>query len=108
MFSVSRRQTFALGASAVISSLINGRTPVRAAESGTLTIAFNVNLPSFDPTSGPSAVNPTIQTIYRSIFDQLYWPERRPLLRARPAHRLGLEPRSQQSLDGRAAKRHLA
>ena len=70
MISVSRRQTFALGASAVITSLINGRTPVRAAESGTLTIAFNVTLPSFDPTSGTSAVNPTIQAIYRSIFDQ--------------------------------------
>ncbi|MCY1490170.1 Periplasmic dipeptide transport protein [compost metagenome] len=33
-------------------------------------MAFNVNLPSFDPTVGPSAVNPTIQAIYRSIFDQ--------------------------------------
>ena len=66
----SRRQTFTLGASAVISSLISGRSPVRAAENGTLTIAFNVTLPSFDPTVGPSAVNPTIQAIYRSIFDQ--------------------------------------
>src|SRR5262245_65642599 len=41
-----------------------------AAEAGTLTIAYNVNLPSFDPTVGPSAVNPTIQAIYRSVFDQ--------------------------------------
>ena len=43
---------------------------VRAAGKDTLTIAYNVNLPSFDPTDGPSAVNPTIQAIYRSIFDQ--------------------------------------
>lgn len=35
-----------------------------------LTIAYNVNLPSFDPTVGPSAVNPTIQGIYQSVFDQ--------------------------------------
>jgi len=35
-----------------------------------LTIAFNVNLPAFDPTTGPSSVNPTIQAIYRAIFDQ--------------------------------------
>ena len=41
-----------------------------AAQDGTLTIAYNVALPSWDPTVGPSAVNPTIQAIYRSIFDQ--------------------------------------
>ena len=35
-----------------------------------LTIAYNVNLPSWDPTTGPSAVNPTIQGIYQSVFDQ--------------------------------------
>src|SRR5437667_2061525 len=40
-----------------------------AATPGTLTIAYNVNLPSFDPTIGLSAVNPTIQSIYQSIFD---------------------------------------
>ncbi|MDT0681152.1 ABC transporter substrate-binding protein [Roseicyclus sp. F158] len=43
---------------------------LRAQESGELTIAYNVNLPSFDPTVGPSAVNPTIQGIYQTIFDQ--------------------------------------
>ena len=66
---VSRRQTMALGAGAFIASLVSGRG-YSAAPGGNLTIAFNVNLPSFDPTSGPSAVNPTIQAIYRSIFDQ--------------------------------------
>ncbi|MDX2484382.1 MAG: ABC transporter substrate-binding protein [Pseudodonghicola sp.] len=35
-----------------------------------LIIAYNVNLPSWDPTVGSSAVNPTIQGIYQSVFDQ--------------------------------------
>jgi peptide/nickel transport system substrate-binding protein len=34
-----------------------------------LIIAFNVNLPSWDPTVGPSAVNPTLQGFYQSVFD---------------------------------------
>jgi peptide/nickel transport system substrate-binding protein len=41
-----------------------------AAQGRPLTIAFNVNLPSWDPTVGPSAVNPTIQALYQSVFDQ--------------------------------------
>ncbi|MDR3466881.1 MAG: ABC transporter substrate-binding protein [Xanthobacteraceae bacterium] len=67
----TRRQTLALGASAFLTDLLfaQGGT-ARAAGKDTLTIAFNVNLPSFDPTTGPSSVNPTIQAIYRSIFDQ--------------------------------------
>lgn len=40
------------------------------AQARPLTIAFNVNLPSWDPTVGPSAVNPTIQALYQSVFDQ--------------------------------------
>jgi len=45
--------------------------PVKVSAAGDeLVIAYNVNLPSFDPTVGPSAVNPTIQGIYQSIFDQ--------------------------------------
>lgn len=36
----------------------------------TLTIAYNVPLPSWDATSGLSSVNPTIQSIYKSVFDQ--------------------------------------
>ena len=70
MHAVSRRQTLALGAGAIIASLLAGRFSAEAADAGTLTIAFNVNVPSFDPTTGPSAVNPTIQAVYRSIFDQ--------------------------------------
>ena len=68
-FAPTRRQTLALGAGGLIAGLIGPRGRARAA-SDTLTIAYNVNLPSFDPTVGPSAVNPTIQAIYRSVFDQ--------------------------------------
>src|ERR1700759_5700104 len=69
MVEVTRRQTLALGAGAFLADLLAAGA-ARASGKGTLTIAFNVNLPSFDPTDGPSAVNPTIQAIYRSIFDQ--------------------------------------
>ncbi len=45
-----------------------------------LVIAYNVTLPSWDPTVGPSAVNPTIQGIYQSVFDQfiLQQPDLKP------------------------------
>ena len=44
-------------------------TPTLAQQIDELVIAYNVNLPSWDPTVGPSAVNPTIQGIYQSVFD---------------------------------------
>jgi peptide/nickel transport system substrate-binding protein len=66
----TRRQTLALTAGGLIASLIGPRSGAYAAAGDTLTIAYNVNLPSFDPTVGPSAVNPTIQAIYRSVYDQ--------------------------------------
>src|SRR5271166_1985822 len=66
---LNRRRTLALGGASFLSGiLMGGRASAQAAD--TLTIAFNVNLPAFDPTSGPSSVNPTIQAIYRAIFDQ--------------------------------------
>lgn len=34
-----------------------------------LVIAYNVNLPSWNPTVGASAVNPTLQGLYQSVFD---------------------------------------
>jgi peptide/nickel transport system substrate-binding protein len=40
-----------------------------AADAGILTIAYNVALPSWDPTVGASAVNPTIQSLYKAVFD---------------------------------------
>ncbi len=46
-----------------------GLPGVASADISELVIAYNVNLPSWDPTVGPSAVNPTIQAIYLSVFD---------------------------------------
>src|ERR1700732_4128393 len=66
---LSRRTILQLAGAAALplSSGVLSR-PAQAA-AGTLTTAYNVNLPSFDPTIGLSAVNPTIQSIYQSIFD---------------------------------------
>jgi peptide/nickel transport system substrate-binding protein len=44
--------------------------PALAQQIDELVIAYNVTLPSWDPTVGPSAVNPTIQGLYQSVFDQ--------------------------------------
>jgi peptide/nickel transport system substrate-binding protein len=55
-----------LGATGLVAGL--GSQPALA-EGEVLNIAYNVNLPSWDPTTGPSAVNPTIQGIYQSVFD---------------------------------------
>ena len=67
---LSRRTVLQLAGAAALplSSGVLSRS-VQAAAPGTLTIAYNVNLPSFDPTVGLSAVNPTIQSIYQAIFD---------------------------------------
>ncbi len=70
MIDLTRRRVLGLGAGAVLTSILGGHLKVEAASPTTLTIAFNSNLPSFDGTVGPSAVNPAIQAIYRSIFDQ--------------------------------------
>lgn len=67
---ISRRNFMAGGAAGVIGAILAGQMPAFAQTSDTLTIAFNVNLPGFDPTTGASAVNPTVQAIYRSVFDQ--------------------------------------
>ncbi|MEO0990306.1 MAG: ABC transporter substrate-binding protein, partial [Pseudomonadota bacterium] len=55
---------------------------VAAADDSTLTIAYNVSLPSWDATVGVSAVNPTIQSIYKSVFDQ--YIDQNPDLSFRP------------------------
>ncbi len=70
MTDLTRRGVLGLGAATVLTGILAGRIPVQAAETNTLTIAFNSNLPSFDGTVGLSGVNPAIQAIYRSIYDQ--------------------------------------
>lgn len=57
-------QSTAAGAALAASGL-----PALASGIEELVIAYNVNLPSWDPTVGPSAVNPTIQGLYQSVFD---------------------------------------
>lgn len=70
MTTLTRREALALGAGTFLAGILAGKNIATAAAGDTLTIAYNVNLPSFDPTVGPSAVNPTIQAIYQSVFDQ--------------------------------------
>src|SRR4249920_1203752 len=59
--------TGAAAATPLVAPLL-GTAHAQSAKS--LTIAYNVALPSWDPTVGPSAVNPTIQSFYKSVFDQ--------------------------------------
>ncbi|MGD9915793.1 MAG: peptide ABC transporter substrate-binding protein, partial [Rhizobiaceae bacterium] len=66
---MNRRQLLGYGAAA-LGVGVTGLPRLAGAQEGGLTIAYNVNLPSWDPTTGPSAVNPTIQGIYQSVFDQ--------------------------------------
>jgi peptide/nickel transport system substrate-binding protein len=65
---LTRRALMGYGAAGLGLGLIGARPAM--AQSDELVIAYNVNLPSWDPTVGPSAVNPTIQGIYQSVFDQ--------------------------------------
>ena len=68
MKQISRRTVLKGTAAAV--AIIAFAGPSFAQGIDELVIAYNVNLPSWDPTVGPSAVNPTIQGIYQSVFDQ--------------------------------------
>jgi peptide/nickel transport system substrate-binding protein len=68
MLNSTRRQTLAMGGG-FLGTLLLPRRFATAAVGANLNIAFNQNLPSLDPDIGPSSVNPTIQCLYRSIFD---------------------------------------
>lgn len=63
----NRRTLLKLGATCAAALGLPGLALAQGADE--LTIAYNVNLPSWDPTVGPSAVNPTIQGFYQSVFD---------------------------------------
>ncbi|RWA57943.1 ABC transporter substrate-binding protein [Mesorhizobium sp.] len=67
---INRRKVLGYGAGALGAATLGMPNLVRA-QSSDLTIAYNVNLPSWDPTAGPSSVNPTIQGLYQSVFDQI-------------------------------------
>jgi len=65
----NRRTLLKLAGAGVAAASLTLPGKVFAAGKDELTIAYNVNLPSWDPTVGPSAVNPTIQGFYQSVFD---------------------------------------
>ncbi len=64
---LTRRSTLKLSLAGLATAALPG---IALAQIEDLAIAYNVNLPSWDPTTGPSAVNPTIQAIYQAVFDQ--------------------------------------
>ena len=64
---LSRRSMLMLSAATVTAGAMG--LPVRAEAIDELVIAYNLNLPAWDPTTGLSAVNPTLQGIYQSVFD---------------------------------------
>lgn len=65
------RRDFLAGATALGAfSPILWSGAARAAVGDTLTIAYNLPVPSWDPTTGTSAVNPALASIYKSVFDQ--------------------------------------
>ncbi len=65
-----KRRTLLQMSAASIATAVATPSLLRAQAIDELVIAYNVNLPSWDPTVGPSAVNPTIQGLYQSVFDQ--------------------------------------
>jgi peptide/nickel transport system substrate-binding protein len=69
---LSRRSLLKTSAAAAAFATVG--LPSLAQQIDELVIAYNVNLPSWDPTVGPSAVNPTIQGFYQSVFD-LFIPQ---------------------------------
>ncbi len=75
---LNRRSLLKLSAASVAFGTVS--LPSFAQEITELVIAYNVTLPSWDPTVGPSAVNPTIQGLYQSVFDQyiLQQPDLKP------------------------------
>lgn len=65
---LTRRALMGTGAAGLALTWLGPRAA--GAQGDALTVAYHVNLPSWDPTVGPSAVNPTIQGVYQSVFDQ--------------------------------------
>ncbi|WP_425053919.1 ABC transporter substrate-binding protein [Psychromarinibacter sp. S121] len=59
-----------LGASAALSGFAFAGMPVLAQDASSLTIAYNLPVHSWDPTTGPAAVNPALQAVYLAVFDR--------------------------------------
>ncbi len=72
MFTMNRRnflQTSGAAAGAATLSQVLWSPQAHAAIGDTLTIAYNVAPPSWDPNIGPSSTNPSLQSIFRTIYD---------------------------------------
>ncbi len=88
MIPYTRRRFLSTAGTAVASPLALGPlglgfgSAAFAEDAKVLNIAYNVALPSWDPTTGPSAVNPTIQSIYKAVFDN--YIDQNPDLSFRP------------------------
>lgn len=67
---LARRQFLRHGSLVLATAASAGPLQALAQTQSTLTIAYNVDLPAWDPTVGPSAVNPTIQSLYKAVFSQ--------------------------------------
>ena len=59
-----------IGASTSLVALAASGLPVLAQSEGSLTIAYNIPVQSWDPTTGPAAVNPVLQAVYLAVFDR--------------------------------------
>ena len=59
-----------MGASAALTALLATGTGVLAQSGDSLTIAYNLPVQSWDPTTGPAAVNPALQSVYLAVFDR--------------------------------------
>jgi len=59
----------AAGVTALSAAMPFGGVQRAAAAAGSLTIAYSTSITAWDPNSGPQAVNPSFQSLYRSVFD---------------------------------------
>ena len=60
-----------LGRSAALGALLaSGGGTAALAAGGDLTIAYNIPVQSWDPTTGPAAVNPVLQSVYLAVYDR--------------------------------------
>lgn len=70
-FSLLDRRRFLRGSGLALTALGSGAPLASLAQTqGTLTIAYNVDLPTWDPTTGPASVNPALQSLYKAVFSQ--------------------------------------
>ena len=68
-FTTLSRRGF-LGASTALAALAAAGVPALAQDGSSLTIAYNIPVQSWDPTTGPAAVNPVLQAVYLAVFDR--------------------------------------